>query len=99
MTTRRNILTMLGLAAATTPAIATDDMANTELDGGPMAYRLNKYDPERMATALERLAAEIRLPNSVNVSLFRVESDLCGPDDWLRQRLVIDVEIMHPDKA
>jgi hypothetical protein len=97
---RRNVLTMLGLAAASTPALATDDMARTEFDGpGPMGFRQQCYDPERMATALERLAAEVRkgYKNGVNIARFNISSELVG-DAWLTQTLTIDVEILHPEK-
>jgi hypothetical protein len=97
---RRNVLTLLGLAAVTTPAIATDDLASTEFDGpGPMGLRRQFYNPERMAVALERLAAEVRkgYQNGVNISRFNISSELIG-DAWLTQTLTIDVEILHPEK-
>jgi hypothetical protein len=92
---RRNVLTLLGLAAVTTPAIATDDLASTEFDG----LRRQFYNPERMAVALERLAAEVRkgYQSGVNISRFNISSELIG-DAWLTQTLTIDVEILHPEK-
>lgn len=97
MTTRRNVLTILGLAGVATPAIATDDLVRTEMDGGPFAYRLGAYDPERMAVALERLAAEVR-NKTVNIARFHIASEI-KTDEWLKQTLTVDVEIMHPDAA
>lgn len=92
MQSRRNILTMLGLASVVTPALATDDLVATDLT----PYRIGQhYNPERMARALERLATEVR-NNGVNISRFHIGSEL-GRDDWLRQTLTIDVEILHDE--
>jgi hypothetical protein len=96
---RRNVLTLLGLAAVSTPALATDDMAHTEFDGTAISLRRQCYDPERMAVALERLAAEVRKGyKGVNISRFNISSELVG-DNWLTQTLTIDLEILHPEKA
>jgi hypothetical protein len=93
MATRRNVLTMLGLASAMSPAMATDDLVHTTYDP---SYRRGAYNPERMAVALERLAAEIRAgmrdDAGVNVSRFHIGSEICT-DDWLKQTLSIDIEI------
>lgn len=97
--TRRNILTMLGLASIGSAAIAADDVTNqTDClvqagDGSGKKYQLAKYDPERLATALERLAAEVRA-KTVNIPHFNISTDVVG-DDWLKQTLTIDVEVMH----
>ncbi len=96
MPTRRNILTLLGLAGAATPAISSDDVAHTMFDGGNIGLRLQKYDPERMATALERLAAEVRSCD-VSIERFHIGSEVIG-EDWLKQTLTIDVAIQHKDK-
>jgi hypothetical protein len=94
---RRNVLTLLGLAAATSPALATDDMADTQFDGSEVPLRLQKYDRERMAVALERLASEVRKGyKGVSISRFNISSELIG-DGWLTQTLTIDVEIAHPE--
>lgn len=98
-TSRRNILTILGLASIATPALATDDMARKDFDGGTVALRTQSYDPERMAVALERLAAEVRKGyQGVNIARFNISSELVG-DAWLTQTLTIDVEIFHPEKV
>lgn len=95
---RRNVLTMLGLAAARAPALATDDMALTEFDGERISLRQQKYDPERMGIALERLGAEVRKGyGGCSISRFHIGSELIG-DGWLTQTLTIDVEVAHPDK-
>jgi hypothetical protein len=99
-TTRRNILTILGLASVSSAAIAADDVTNQKDGLFSCAYKNGrnlqtaKYDPERMATALERLAKEVRTQD-VNVSGFRIESDVVtsGPD-WLQQTLIIDLEVL-----
>lgn len=98
MAKRRNILTVLGLAAARAPTIATDDMARTDFDGERISLRQQLYDPERMGVALERLGREVRKGyNGCSISRFHVGSELIG-DGWLTQTLTIDVEVMHPDK-
>jgi hypothetical protein len=95
---RRNILTILGFASAASPAIASCDVTRTTFDDGPgPGYRIQKYDPERMASALERLAAEIR-NCTVHVPRFHVGSEAVG-DGWLTQTLTIDVEVQHDRKA
>jgi hypothetical protein len=96
---RRNVLTMLGLAPLGTPAIASCDITRTDFDGnGTVSYRVARYDPERMAVALERLAAEIRA-NTVHVPRFHIGSEAVSPEpDWLKQTLTIDLEIKHPEK-
>ena len=101
MTTRRNVLTILGLAGVASPAIASDDIVRMDYDGSPFAYRMTKYDPERLAAALERLAAEVRKGHEgVHVARFNISSEAISyNDDVLRQTLTIDIEIMHPDKS
>lgn len=95
--TRRNILTILGLASLGSAAIASDDIVQTDMDGGGgPGYRLAKYNPERMATALENLAKEIRATD-VHIARFHIGSEAVD-DDWLKQTLTIDVEVQHKDK-
>jgi hypothetical protein len=84
---------MLGLAGAATPAISSDDIVRTEFDGTPYSYRVQKYDPERMAVALERLAAEVRA-KTVHIPRFHIGSEAVG-DEFLKQTLTIDLEIIH----
>lgn len=99
MTTRRNVLSMLGLATVSTAALTTDDIVKNDMGNG---YRLSNLHQERVATALERLAAEVRAYSvqkgtGVNVSRFEVTS-VAGPFEFLQQRLIIDLEMLHQDE-
>jgi hypothetical protein len=97
---RRNVLTILGLAPLATPAIASCDITRQDFDGDPIPLRIARYDPERLAVALERLAKEVR-DNTVNVARFHIGSeavDTVGKEQWLTQTLTIDLEILHPEK-
>lgn len=92
---RRSLLAVMGLAPV--GAIAADDVTNQKT--ASYEYRGKflqeaRYDPERVATALERLAAEIRA-NTCELYKFRIETDAISHEpSWLRQDIVIGVEFL-----
>jgi hypothetical protein len=95
MATRRNVLTLLGVASASSAAIATDDLAPLNPGPGP-GLRLGG-DTNRIATALERLAAELRA-GTVWVSRFHVGSEMAA-HNLLTQTVSIDLLLQHEEGA
>ena len=102
MSTRRNLLTMMALAPV--GAVAADNVTNRKDLGPPYKngkqLQVNKYSPERLATALERLASEIR-KQDVMVNTFNINTDVVGGEtNWLTQTLTIGLEfLVEPEQS
>jgi hypothetical protein len=104
---KRNILTLLGLApvsiaaASVQPENFSDSWSlssNKEPSPSTSHLRLAKYDQEKMARTFERLAAEIR-SGGIRVGNFHIGCDAVSLDvAWLAQQLIIDLEVYHRDE-
>jgi hypothetical protein len=94
MTTRRDILAVLGLAAAGSAAVAAEDVADPPFKGWPQAPGLATPGPEfqeRVARTLERLAAALRR-GEVGACGMNVSSAVT-PNEWLEHVLTIRLEL------
>lgn len=93
MTTRRNMLSILGFTPAAA-LVSADDVVHADLK----PYRLNRCDPKRMADSLERLAKEIR-NETINVERFNITSNMVGErDEFLLHTITLDLAVLMDEK-
>ena len=107
MTTRRNVLTFLGLAGVASAAVAGEDLTSPRClgsadeinagEGRVVAHLLDGDSYERIAVALERLAAGIR-SKEVSIHGMAVDTEITT-DDWLTQELSIKFELSDPPRT
>lgn len=100
METRRNILTILGLAAASTPAMSIESLDTLHLSNTPrsvpglMQGMGHTGAQERIAKALENIAAALR---SGEMSADKIEViSTAEVDNWMRHEVRIHCEIGLP---
>lgn len=103
---RRNVLTLLGLAAASSPVIAGDDVATSLGSFEPPApgdfnLKIARVDHVKMATALRNMADALD-NEQIGVTEFTAVSTLNGNglpahDEWLKTTLVFKIELLKAD--
>jgi hypothetical protein len=95
---RRNILTILGLAAAGTPAMAAEQMdtLGTELlpPRVPGLMTRSEEAQKRIAAALEQMAAAIRAGELTGIKL-EINS-VVEFDNWIRHEVKVQCELSAP---
>jgi hypothetical protein len=99
MQTRRNALAFLGLAGAASAAVNVDAAAAPLDDPQAGKYpQLGRVDPERVAQALDRLAAGLRSGHVVldGDRPLQIQSSIAY-DHWLNQELTLTFYVTDPD--
>lgn len=97
---RRNILTLLGVAAPASVAVemlANPEIANGSPKGIPGVIMRSPEAQERFASMLEHMAKSIRR-NDMACLQIRVESQ-ADLDSWMKHRVIIDCEIDATEDA
>lgn len=97
---RRNILTILGLAAASTPVVAAEALDTVNYDGHTPAPGLMLAGPEgqsKMATALDAMAAAVRNGELTALRLDVNSSVVVG--EWMLHEIKFTCELTRPHGA
>jgi hypothetical protein len=98
---RRNVLTILGLAGAVTPALAIESVDTLNDAAAPRTVPgLMMRSPEtqnRIADALEEMAKAVRSAELIAMEL-KVEST-AKFDNWMEHEIRIKFELAYPPEA
>lgn len=99
MSTRRNLLAMMGaapvsLALANTEAVAETMAMGGDAEVGPAMARRSLEMQLRMADAMEGLAREIRA-GTIAVTHMNTNSEI-NVDHWLKHHVSFDIEVLGP---
>lgn len=98
METRRNILAILGLAAAATPVLATEKFDTAEFYndpvGAPGLPMPGVLLQQRIAEALESAAAAVR-SGELTGTRIKIKSDV-KMDNWLEHKVTFTFELSPP---
>jgi hypothetical protein len=98
MANRRNILTIIGLAGASTAAVAAEQFDSLSLEPSrvlPGLMRRSRETQERIASALENMARAIRNGELAGI---RIEvNSVASFDEWMTHEVRVQCELSAPE--